>query len=140
VDGTAARNLPGAASGSRDRPQSQRQARLFRVEKAREEGITASHTISFIHTQWPHEEQLSLAPAGGALLPYDCPNIRLKAATDKSQVFARGLATDSLPASTPDAPAATIAQSYSDAALSSTATTPVLNDQLPSPAAPSNNH
>ncbi|KAG9569317.1 50S ribosomal protein L4, partial [Aureobasidium melanogenum] len=45
-------------------------------------------------------------------------------------VFARGLATESLPTSSSDAPAATIAQSYSDAALSSTATTPVLNDQF----------
>ncbi|KAH0360990.1 50S ribosomal protein L4, partial [Aureobasidium melanogenum] len=56
-------------------------------------------------------------------------------------VFARGLATESLPTSTPDAPATTIAQSYSDAALSSTATTPILNDQFtpppPTPAAES---
>ncbi|THV77657.1 ribosomal protein L4 [Aureobasidium pullulans] len=48
-------------------------------------------------------------------------------------VFARGLATESLPASTPDAPAATIAQSYNDATLSSIATAPVLNDQFTPP-------
>ncbi|KAI5201926.1 hypothetical protein AUEXF2481DRAFT_9387 [Aureobasidium subglaciale EXF-2481] len=52
-------------------------------------------------------------------------------------VFARGLATESLPASAPEAPAATIAQSYNDAALSSTATTPILNDQFtPPPSTP----
>lgn len=62
-----------------------------------------------------------------------------KTATDTaSQVFARGLATESLPSSSSDAhaPAATLAQSYSDAALSSTATTPVLNDQFTPPPPP----
>ncbi|KAI4726683.1 ribosomal protein L4 [Aureobasidium sp. EXF-10728] len=50
-------------------------------------------------------------------------------------VFARGLATEST--SAPSTPAATIAQAYSDAALSSTATAPVLNDQYTPPPPPS---
>lgn len=109
--------------------------------RPRHHRIAPSACTLHTHTQWPHEEQSSLAPAGGALLPYVCLPCLQKAATDLSQVFARGLATESLPASNPNAPAATIAQSYSDAALSSTATAPVLNDQFtpppPTPAAES---